>query len=649
VTTSGAPAVHAPEESPIESSVSEYRMQAELDAIPVPICTARSDGSFEFVNKCWREYTGRALDEAKNASWTLVVHPDDLDRFAQRWRSIVAAGKPEAIEMPLRRFDGEYHRFLVSMVPFHDESGNIARWYATAAPTIGRESAGAETEGARPEPPPDIIEAAPVLLWSSLADGSNEFHNQRWLSYSNLSLQEAQGQGWSTVIHPDDVQTLMDKWQMAVSTGGAYEAEARFRRFDGEYRWFLSRGGPKRDNNGTIVKWYGTYIDIQDLKTTEEALRRSEAYLTEAQRLSLTGSFAWTPATGAMHWSEESFRIFQYDSRIKPTLELMMERVHPDDRTFVRRAFKETSKQETEFDVSHRLSMPDGSLKYVRIVSRTVKNSGRTAELIGAVMDITSSKQAEEVLRANERRLNIATTELSYVSRITTLGQLTASIIHDVSQPLSAIAANSAASVHLLAGPRPNIQEARRAIEDVIQEAERATAVITRMRQLFRRADPEKLRLDVNTVINDSMLLLRREADSARVQLDLDLAVGLPPIAGDRVQLQQVLINLAMNGIEAMASVTDGLRKLQIRTNIGEAEKVVVAVRDFGSGIDPAIEETLFSPFHTTKPTGMGMGLSICRSIIEAHGGRIWASRNEGQGSTFSFTLNVEPGDLQTV
>jgi signal transduction histidine kinase len=173
--------------------------------------------------------------------------------------------------------------------------------------------------------------------------------------------------------------------------------------------------------------------------------------------------------------------------------------------------------------------------------------------------------------------------------------------------------------------------------------------VITRMRRLFRRADPEKLRLDVNTVINDSMLLLRREADSARVQLDLDLAAGLPPIAGDRVQLQQVLINLAMNGIEAMASVTDGLRKLQIRTNIGEAEKVVVAVRDFGSGIDPKIEETLFSPFHTTKPTGMGMGLSICRSIIEAHGGRIWASRNEGQGSTFSFTLNVEPGDLQTV
>jgi C4-dicarboxylate-specific signal transduction histidine kinase len=288
-------------------------------------------------------------------------------------------------------------------------------------------------------------------------------------------------------------------------------------------------------------------------------------------------------------------------------------------------------------------------LKYVRIVSRTVKNSGRTAELIGAVMDITSSKQAEEVLRENERRLNIATTELSYVSRITTLGQLTASIIHDVSQPLSAIAANSAASVHLLAGPRPNIQEARRAIEDVIQEAERANAVITRMRRLFRRADPEKLRLDVNTVINDSMLLLRREADSARVQLDLDLAAGLPPIAGDRVQLQQVLINLAMNGIEAMASVTDGLRKLQIRTNIGEAEKVVVAVRDFGSGIDPKIEETLFSPFHTTKPTGMGMGLSICRSIIEAHGGRIWASRNEGQGSTFSFTLNVEPGDLQTV
>jgi signal transduction histidine kinase len=429
---------------------------------------------------------------------------------------------------------------------------------------------------------------------------------------------------------------MLKQWQTSVLNGVPFATEARFRCFDGKYRWFLNRADPLRDKTGKVIKWYGTNFDIEELKQTETRLRRSEAYLTEAQRLSLTGSFGWIPSTGEIHWSEESFRIFQYDPSVKPTVKLALQRVHPDDHAFVREAIDEASRGETNFDLTHRLLMPDGSVKYVHVRSRAVRDADGNLEVVGAITDITAAKQAEEALRDNERRLLAAQAELSHINRVATLGELTASITHEVSQPLGAIAANAAAARRWFVR---DVEEARSAIERIEHEAFRAAAIISRMRELYKKADLKKTRLDINDVINDAMLLVRQEIISSHVSLELELASGLPTVLGDRVQLQQVIINLVVNGIQAMAHTVDTPRELVIRSKRDGIDEVVVAVQDLGSGIDPEIEDKLFSPFLTTKPNGMGMGLSICRSIIEAHGGRVWASHNSGPGTTFHFKL----------
>ena len=264
-------------------------------------------------------------------------------------------------------------------------------------------------------------------------------------------------------------------------------------------------------------------------------------------------------------------------------------------------------------------------------------------EIVGALMDVTAAKQAEAALRENEQRWHQARAELSHVTRVATLGELTASITHEVNQPLGAIVAGAEASLRWLSGATPTVDEARIGIQQIIRDAHRASDVIRRMRELYKRADPEKARLDINSLIDDAILLVRREAISRQVLLQLELAPALPAVRGDRVQLQQVIINLVMNGIEAMVGVTAAPRQLVIRSDRGDADQVIITVQDRGSGIDPEHANKLFSPFFTTKPNGMGMGLSICRSIIEAHGGRVWASGNIGSGTTFQFTIAAEP------
>ena len=248
------------------------------------------------------------------------------------------------------------------------------------------------------------IDTIPALVWTAFSDGANDFHNKRLLSYTNRSLEQLKGEGWTTMFHPDDVPGQMEAWRVAVTTGAAFEFESRLRRFDGAYRWFLSRAEPLRDEHGNIVKWYGTNDDIEDRKQAEKALRRSEAYLAEAQRLSLTGSFGWTPSTGEIHWSDESFRIFEFHPTVKPTIELVLQRIHPDDRAFMRRAIDEASGGERDFNVTHRLLMPGGAVKYVHVRSHAVKDELGNLEIVGALMDVTATKRAEHALRENEQR-----------------------------------------------------------------------------------------------------------------------------------------------------------------------------------------------------------------------------------------------------
>jgi PAS domain S-box-containing protein len=393
---------------------------------------------------------------------------------------------------------------------------------------------------------------------------------------------------------------------------------------------------PLRDEKGNVVRWYGVSYDIEDRKRAETALLKSEAYLDQAQQLSHTGSFGWNLASSEIVWSKEAYQILGIDQTIKPTIHFVSEHVHPDDQGIVQEEINRITQGADHFEYEHRWMRPDGGVKSLYVRAHRVKYESGEEEIVGALMDVTEARKAQEAL-------NEAQVQLAHANRVATLGEMSASIAHEVNQPLAAIVANAGAGVRWLTRESPDIGEALGTIGQIIGEAERASSVIQRIRALSKKADPEMSRLDINRLIDDVLMLVHREALSHRVSLRLDRALGLPPVYGDRIQLQQVIINLVINGIQAMASVTDRPRPLVIRTQQHDANTVSVAVRDAGVGVGSEDLDHLFGAFYTTKSDGMGLGLSISRSIIEAHGGRIWATRNDGPGMTFQFTVMTEP------
>ena len=374
----------------------------------------------------------------------------------------------------------------------------------------------------------------------------------------------------------------------------------------------------------------------------QEALRRNEAYLAEAQRLSHTGSFGWDVAREDIHWSEETLRIFEFDSSTKPTLDLVLQRTHPEDKVRVGQLVDSALQERREFDFEHRLLMPDGSVKHIRVLGHpSLNNESGNFEFVGAVTDISERKQAEEALRRSEQRIREVLADLAHVNRVTTMGEVTTSLAHEVNQPIAATITDANTCLRWLDRDQPDLKEARAAASRIVSDATRAAEIIKRVRQLFKKGGPERVLVDVNAIAQESLFLFRSEAMQYSISVRTDLASNLPRVIGDRVHLQQVLMNLIINSIDAMKDV-DGTRELCIKSQRTETGQLLISVTDTGVGLPPQHTDLLFDAFFTTKPDGTGMGLRISRSVVESHGGRLWAANNPPRGASFCFTLPAD-------
>ncbi|MGX5217457.1 PAS domain-containing sensor histidine kinase [Pseudomonas segetis] len=444
------------------------------------------------------------------------------------------------------------------------------------------------------------------------------------------SRSEAIGKNLVELIRLKPQQPLEEIVSTVLQTG-SWESEPDSFKRNGERMTVASRCTLLRDKRGKPVGILATHNDVTERNQAVKALRRSEAFLAGAQRISRTSSIGIKVPGGEIYGSEEARRILEFNEDERPSLLSLVDKTHPEDRTIIEQAIRDVLKDEPKIDLEYRLQMADGRIKYVHMLTHPVRDCSGNREYVGALMDVTASKLAEEALHRSQ-------IELAHITRITTLGELVASIAHEVNQPLAAMAANGEAGLRWLSRDQPDLDEAAICIQRMLAEARRASEVILRIRALSKKDDPQYRSLDLREVVEESLALMRAEAKHHNVRLSAVLPNACFLVHGDRVQLQQVIINLIMNAMQAMAG-QDKKRRLGVQLRYSAQREPLLAVIDSGPGIDPLLLPDIFEPFFTTKAQGMGMGLPICRAIIEKHGGRIWADPHATQGATICVSL----------
>jgi PAS domain S-box-containing protein len=652
-----------------------------IDKIPALAWSCLPDGTTEFINQRWLEYTGLSKEQALGWGWKATIHPDDLGKLMDMWQGLLASGEPSEEEARMRRFDGQCRWFLFRVVPLRGEQGEVVRWYGTNTDiddlkrlesllsaekrTFEMIASGAGL--------PDILEnlcraidaqspnaISTVLLmdadgkrlwpaagprapggWNQAIAGgtigpragscgtaaflkklvitSDIASDPLWVDYRDLALSHGLRASWS--------QPLISKDRGVLGTFAMYYAEPR---------------SPTRSDLELIEGAGHIALIAIERKQAEEKLRESEAYLAEAQRLSHTGSWAWIPTTGEMrYWSEECYRVLGFDPDDgQPRFKSFFLRIHPDDQVTVWEKLAKAKVEKAGFELDYRIVHPSSEIRNIHAVGHPVLgSSGDLAEFVGTVIDVTERKRAEE----ERERLRQALEDLAHVNRVTMMGELTASLAHEVNQPIAAAVTDANTCIRWLTRDQPDLEEAREAASRTIKDAIRAGEIIRRIRLPFKKGMPQREPVDINEVVREMIVLLRGETTRHLISVRTELAEDLPRVIGDRIQLQQVLMNLIMNSIDAMKGV-DGSRDLAIKSQPSENEHLMVSVSDTGIGLPSQQGDQIFNAFFTTKPHGTGMGLRISRSIVESHGGRLWSGDNSPVGASFHLTLPTKVG-----
>jgi PAS domain S-box-containing protein len=613
--------------------------------------------------------------------WADLTPPDWRDRNNARIEQQKSGGRFEPFEKEYTRKDGSRVPVLIGGATF-EEGGNQGVAFVLdlterkRAEDALRERQAQLTEARRELR--QMIDTIPIPVASYSADARRDFVNAAWKQYTGLSDEAALGTEWSAVAHPDDVATGEKMWHDALATGEPWHTEERVRRADGQYRWFAIDRVTVRDENGKIIKWYGTAYDIEDRKRGEERLRVQHTVaqiLAEAVTIEeATPRILWAMGeclgwdVGALWrvdreaealrfvelWHKASIEVPEFErvsreftfvpglglpGRVWSSLE---PKYIPDvvlDENFPRGPIAEREGLHAAFGFP--ILLGGEALGVIEFFSREIRQPDQ--ELLNMLATIGSQigqfierKRAQEAFRK-------AQLELAHANRVATMGQLAASITHEVNQPITAAVTYALAARRWLSADPPNFREVDDALSLIIKEGNRAGEVVERVRALIKKVPARKDAVAIDDAILEVIALTRTEAANSNVLVRTQLAEGLPPVQGDRVQLQQVMVNLILNAVQAMSGIGEGARELQISIDAVPSEGGVrVGVRDTGPGLSPESLSRLFEPFFTTKPEGMGMGLSICRSIIEAHGGRLWATGCEPRGALFQFTIPAD-------
>jgi PAS domain S-box-containing protein len=571
------------------------------------------------------------------SGWKAAVHPADLPYYVERRSASVASGEPFEHEVRFRcAVNGEYRWFLSRSVPLRDSGGKIVKWYGISTDIEDRK----RSEEALQRSQFYINEGQRVAhmgSWAFNADGF-EYWSPELFQIHGL---EASGkpptvEEYLALAHPEDRAFVKQGITNMLADHRPFDFTKRIVRRDGEVRSVRCVGVPVMQG-GIFQGFLGTGMDVTEQERLTEELRRSESHLAEAQRLTRTGSWAWRVADRkTVHLSEEFYRICGFDpAEGALTLEQCSQRVHPEDRLKWKSIIERAIVEKADYDREFRLLLPNGAVKWVHTVGHPVFSSAGDLEgFVGSSTDITALKSAER----ERERLRQLEADLAHTNRVSTLGEMAASLAHEIKQPIAAAITSANSCIEWLAHEPPNLDRARAAAARIDKYGNRAAEIIDRIRSFYKKSPPQRELVDVNGIVHEMLTLLKGEADRYSVAMRAELAAEPPKIIVDRVQMQQVFMNLMLNAIEAMQ---DSGGELTVKSQLHDGQ-LQFSVTDTGAGLPMEKMDQIFSAFFTTKPQGSGMGLAISRSIVESHGGQLWASANSVVGATFHFTLPIQ-------
>ncbi|ATU90543.1 hypothetical protein BLM14_01870 [Phyllobacterium zundukense] len=628
----------------------EQELAQLIDMVPSHLWRLTPDGEPTFFNKRMVDFLGLDVPDTdkpgKRRLETVIeaVHPDDAAEFRDTLIRCLVTGERFTMRYRLRRADGVYRWMSSRAEPMRDHDGRIVQWYGLCH-DIDDQMHAEEALRRSERQLQEMIDAVPVRIWSVTSMDAPVYFNKRYQDHFRSVIPNFEALGEPRIetllqelIYPEDAPEVQRTLMNCFEAGRGAVMRFRWREKDSSYRWAECRVEPRRDQDGAIVQWYGVSLDIDDEMRAQEALRERERELSLLVDMVPSNLWRLTPDGETTLVNKRMANFLGMDLEDKRQLAVVFDTIfHPDDAEEVGDVLGQCLITGERFSMKYRLRRADGVYRWMSGRAEPLRDQdGRIVQWFGLCHDIDDQVHAEEALRH-------ASDQLARATQAASLAELSASIAHEVNQPLAAIVANSHACHRWLSAEPPNVERAKITAERITRDANSAADVVSRIRALFRQAPHARSSEDINRVISEACRLMADGIAAKDIRVETKLEPELPSVALDPVQMQQVLVNLIRNGIEAMDAVIDGARVLQICSLRDGLDAIRIEVRDAGSGFEDAAR--VFEPFFTTKQHGMGMGLAICRSIIESHGGRLWMANNETRGATVAFTLPLEASE----